>query len=127
MKKLKELENLEIGKEYHIFGVTVEGDEVNIKATLLQKEQDSCVFEKDNQKYIFEEDCFALVPSICFTVGDLCKILQEKPADLPIRIELLDEYSANLMGTTFGQGLRVEEEYGMVMLTSEGNAYHDLI
>ena len=29
MKKLKELENLEIGEEYHIFGVTVEGDEVN--------------------------------------------------------------------------------------------------
>ena len=31
------------------------------------------------------------------------------------------------MGTNFGQGLRVEEEYGMVMLTSEGNAYHYIL
>lgn len=53
--------------------------------------------------------------------------MQEKPADVPIRIELLDEYSANFMGTTFGQGLRVEEKYDLVTLTSEGNAYHDLI
>ena len=127
MKKLKELENLEIGKEYHMFGVTVEGDEVIIKATLLQKEQDSCVFEKDSQKYIFEDGSFDLVHSICFTVGDLCKILQAKPTDMPVRLELLDENSANLMGTHFGQGLRVVEQYGSITLTYEGNAYHCIL
>ena len=127
MKKLNELENLEIGKEYHIFGVTVEGEEVNIKATLLQKEQDSCVFEKDSQKYIFEDGSFDLVPSICFTVGDLCKILQAKPADMPVRLELLDENSSNLMGTHFGQGLRVVGQYGRITLTSAGNAYHYIL